>query len=303
MKSLMDYFVIPIIILWLTVSISVFADNSQNFNFIEEIEMTTHACSVIDSIKPELRTSYLQLTKRIKNSCQISAYNAFKQINQSQALLIDTRNKTHYHKVSIPGSLNIPLHALKTKAFLKNKNIILINDGSNSIGLNQVCHELRHSGIQVQVVTGGLTSWLKLSHTNSNDTLALAELDQMSPELFYYELLLSDNLLVSLTESSSGLDPLFKYKTHTIYSQQNIHSVVTQLKSLLRKKPMTQRLFLYDQNGSLSPKLKELLKEQLREPVFYLKGGAVAYHKFRQKQLAMLKRLKYPPQTLYRCRG
>ncbi len=298
-----EIFVLLMLVLLLTVLTSVQADNSKKFNFLEKNEMTAYACSAIESIKPELRTSYLQLIKSDENTCLISAYNAFKQWDKPQTVLIDTRNNTQYQKFSIPGSLNIPQHVIKTKAFLKNKHIILINDGRNTIGLNKTCHELKAAGFQTQVVIGGLNGWFKISNPNSNEPHAVAELEYMSPDLFHYELLLPDTLLISLTESPSVLEPQFKYNTHFISNQQTFQSIVTQIKRLLKNKPVTQRIFLYDQNDSLSPILKSHLREQLREPVFYLKGGVVAYNVFQQKRQAMLKRLKYPPQTLYRCRG
>ena len=215
--------------------IPAYANTISKFNFFEKDESVSYACSAIDSIQPELRKSYVQLINADKNACLISAYRAFKQTHEPKSLLIDTRSAKQFNQQSIPGSLNIPLHALKTKAFLNNKTLFLINDGTNSIGLNQVCHDLRDKGIQTHVVLGGLNSWAIIDNTFKTSVDAFSSIDQMSPQDAYYELLLSDNILISISNNSEGIEPLFRHKTHILADSNNANELAIQIQNLLKR--------------------------------------------------------------------
>ena len=51
-------------------------------------------------------------------------------LKQKQKItLIDVRNPEDFARLHIPGSLNIPLYAVKTKVFFKSFPVVLINEG------------------------------------------------------------------------------------------------------------------------------------------------------------------------------
>ena len=80
---------------------------------------------------------------------------------KQEIMLIDVRKEADFERCRIPGSLNIPLHTLKTKAFLKSKPLALINKGYNSGTLEKKCLRLMEAGFtDVSFVIGGLYKYV-----------------------------------------------------------------------------------------------------------------------------------------------
>jgi len=71
---------------------------------------------------------------------------------KQEIVLIDVRNREEFEKFRIPGSINIPLFAIKTKTFLKRKPLVLINEGESYRPLEQECKRLRDTGFTVSIL-------------------------------------------------------------------------------------------------------------------------------------------------------
>ncbi len=280
-----------------------------DFSFLDAPPEGLYACSSAASntraLSPVLTTNLTHTMVHRFNNYQISAYQALKQLKKTDTLLVDVRPAQEFNQFSIPGSLNIPAYLLKNKAFLKGKKLFLINDGSQSLNLSQVCHELGNMGIETHFVTGGLNSWSKVSHVLNAYDAFNAPLDMMTPVSFSLELSLPDILLISLSAPSVNTehDPLLSQHTNYIDFKNNVVLLTRQIKDLLKKNPYVVRLFIYNQDGQIPTRLKSHLNQQFRQSIFYLKGGELAFNHYKKNHLALLKRLKHPPQRLYRCRG
>ncbi len=74
-------------------------------------------------------------------------------------LLVDVRNSQEFKKFHIPGSMNIPLFALKTKGSLKSKPLVLINEGRSYKDLIAEGSTLSRAGFTVSILEGGLWQW------------------------------------------------------------------------------------------------------------------------------------------------
>lgn len=286
-------------------SISVFAISGPDFGFLEQKSQSIYACSSVSKNKGQFEPLTALSTTYAADNCEISAYQAYKQFNERQYLLIDVRSEAEFKKISIPGSLNIPAYALKAKAFLKDKKLILIDDGRQSSALNTVCQALLDEGIQVEVVSGGLNGWSNISNEFIDDKNAITHLNEISPAAFYPMLFQPDSLLIALSDTSafSQLSPILKQKAHTIQPEQDLSSLTQQIKQRVAHSPVVRRIFIVNYDGRIKPSIKSHLKNQFRQPIFYLTGGMIAFEQYQNTRAAMLKRLKYPPQPLYRCRG
>ena len=74
--------------------------------------------------------------------------------------LIDVRDTDSYARSHIPEALHIPAYAIKTKGFLRNRDIVLMDAGWCNPVLERVCAELNESGWKsVKILRGGLSSW------------------------------------------------------------------------------------------------------------------------------------------------
>jgi rhodanese-related sulfurtransferase len=73
--------------------------------------------------------------------------------------MIDIRPGEEYARLKIPGSINVPLFAVKTKNFLNNGAVILVNEGYGYAPLEEVCGNLRQAGWDAWILNGGLNGW------------------------------------------------------------------------------------------------------------------------------------------------
>ncbi len=94
-------------------------------------------------------------------------------LKQKQKItLIDVRNPEDFTRLHIPGSINIPLHAVKTKFVLKSFLIVLINDGFQYSLLATECLKLRDMGFKAFILDGGLYAWNRAESQLTGDLFA-----------------------------------------------------------------------------------------------------------------------------------
>ena len=68
--------------------------------------------------------------KRRNPAFAISAESVLQKMRENQDIvLVDIRRRVEFEKFRIPGSINIPLFAIKTKAFLKSKSLVIVDEG------------------------------------------------------------------------------------------------------------------------------------------------------------------------------
>ena len=78
-------------------------------------------------------------------------------------LWVDVRSAEAYGRARIPGSLQIPLHAVKTKGFLKDRRVVLVDEGHGSFRLEEECRKLREMGFSnLSLWHGGMNAWRQL---------------------------------------------------------------------------------------------------------------------------------------------
>jgi rhodanese-related sulfurtransferase len=74
-------------------------------------------------------------------------------------LLVDVRRNSSHS--TIQSALKIPLTQIGSKAFLKNKYLVLVGEGYRLAEYVKVCSELREKGfLQAWVMVGGVNGWI-----------------------------------------------------------------------------------------------------------------------------------------------
>lgn len=74
--------------------------------------------------------------------------------------VVDVRGEAEYQQGHIKNSLNIPLHQIANKRFLKNKNLLLVNNGLPQFEMGQFCQILADKGFnKIKVLRGGIHNW------------------------------------------------------------------------------------------------------------------------------------------------
>jgi rhodanese-related sulfurtransferase len=195
--------------------------------------------------------------------------------------IIDVRSATDFIKFHIPGSLNIPLHAIRTKTYLKSKSIVLVNSGYLLSPLAKTCQKLNTEGFKAAIMAGGLCAWKTAGGPLTGDHFDQREMNIISPAQFHREKAFEHQMVVHLLEG-----PAVKKET----SRQGVHhmslskpdSFIARIKALVNVKNANafSNIVITTQTGEENHRVQRLLAGiGLQYQVFMLRGGRKAYKK------------------------
>ncbi|MDH5327837.1 MAG: rhodanese-like domain-containing protein [Gammaproteobacteria bacterium] len=120
------------------------------------------------------------------DDCLMSVDSYRAQSKKSAYLIIDTRSKLDYKKYWISGSVNFSSYTIKTKNYLRDKKLVLVNDGKNEESLVNLCQSLRKLQFNdIHVLKGGLPAWRKSFGDMEGDRVAQLELNTVSEKELY----------------------------------------------------------------------------------------------------------------------
>jgi rhodanese-related sulfurtransferase len=169
-----------------------------------------------DSISEIPEKLYNRTPKQQDASFAISPNEVLYKLKQKQKItLIDVCSPEDFVRLHIPGSLNMSLYAVKTKVFLKSFPIVLINAGFNYSPLEAECRKLKNMGFKVFILDGGLPAWKRTGNPLAGDLFALAEMQALSPQVFFREKDCENTLVIDIspvqTEISKQLMPYSRH--------------------------------------------------------------------------------------------
>ncbi|MFP4454154.1 MAG: rhodanese-like domain-containing protein, partial [Desulfobacterales bacterium] len=135
----------------------------------------------------------------------ISPEYAAVQIKSSQKIqFVDVRRKEEFDKIRIPGSIHVPAHFLKTKAYLKNKKIVLVNKGFSKRPLISACKDLNNRGFDARILSGGINAWVGKGLPVMGSTFAKNSLTMVSPRRAFQEHSTRSFLPVDISDSKAS---------------------------------------------------------------------------------------------------
>ncbi len=210
-----------------------------------------------------------------------SVTSTLQKYKQDKLFLIDTRSKEAYDKIRIPGSLNFPLHAIKTKPFLKTKPVVLINNGFSTALLKQECSNLNQKGFKASVLTGGLTTWRHQNGPLEGDLIEANTFSLVSPQDLFTEKTSGDIIVIDASKKpDQGIKKQFP-EAHNLsslcdnYPSNLCASVVNQIKT----RPDSSILIL-NQDGKEYETIENLFSKANIGPLFFLEGGLNSYETY-----------------------
>ncbi|MGD9161468.1 MAG: rhodanese-like domain-containing protein [Desulfobacteraceae bacterium] len=212
--------------------------------------------------------------------------------NNRNILFIDVRDKNEFEEYHIPDSLNIPLYTIKTKRFLRDKNIVLINNGFNLSHLKETGEELITEGYSVKILHGGILSWKKAGGQVTGDPVSIKNLYLVSAKDLYSEINKgTENLLVMNLTYSPEKDSLIENPNINNVSVRDNKDILIMFNNLVKKKETTPYLnvLIANYEGTQYEKIAHVLKGYEDKNIFFLKGGMESYQAFLNQQ-AMLKK-------------
>ncbi len=207
---------------------------------------------------------------------------------------VDTRSKEEFEKARIPGSLHMELYSIKTKGFLKEKDIVIVDDGFRLEAPLSECMRLKkEAGFKsVRVLYGGIQAWMdaggKIEGTNA---CTPAKHTFKEPLLLYEERDMADWVVLDLFGEKERIKRLFpKWSVVTIPSAKDRNKIEKSLKKAInstRKKKGDLVRYLVFLNGTDAKDI--LSKVDGDHLVFAYEGTLSSYESFLKKQTQILK--------------
>ena len=198
--------VISVLILALSTQVTAAAGNHK----------TNRTNEIYDSISEIPEKLYNRKPKQYESSFAISPDAVLYKLKQKQKItFVDVRNPEDFARLHIPGSLNIPLYAVKTKVFLKSFPIVLVNAGFHYTPLEAKCRKLKDIGFKVFILDGGLPAWKRKGSPLVGDLFALAEMQAVSPQVFFRGKDCENTLVIDISPVQTELSrQLIPYSRH-----------------------------------------------------------------------------------------
>ena len=231
------------------------------------------------------------LERRIRDrSCHVSVTSVRKELLTGRVALIDVRHADAFNRYNIPASLNIPLYAVKTKAFLKDKHVVLLNEGTSATTLEQACSDLRRTGFsKVSIMEGGLHAWAGQGGSIAGDILAVDQLKWMTSQDLFAERQYDDWIVFDF---SAKQDPAMRQ-----WLPKKLESVKFSAKAAAIVKVATagkkgqdrafHNILIVNEKGAGYEKIESLMRKAGLKQIYYLQGGLAGYRDFLTQQTAM----------------
>jgi rhodanese-related sulfurtransferase len=217
-------------------------------------------------------------------------------------VLIDVRSPADHARLRIPGSLGIPFAFLKTKAFLKDRPVILIGDGFRNAALQAECKELRKSGIDAAVLGGGLAAWDLKGLPLAGDRFGLAALRRVPPQAVYQEKDAGRLIVVDISREKSKDGPNLFPSTVHFPAGPGGFADMGRLKAALAQPAACPRTILIagETGEGYAPIAAQLNSAGIN--AFFLEGGFAGYRRHLQEQALAWQPRESRVRTLSPCR-
>ncbi len=244
-------------------------------NCLFAVEGPTKETRIIKKRKAEFAISFDSYLKLKKES--------------SGVILIDVRPADNFEKLKAPGSLNIPLFAIKAQAFLKPKPVVLINEGYNYSLLEEECVKLKELGFQPRILEGGLNYLRQKNALFEGGILAAKELNRVPPKDFFMEKDYDNWLLIDVSSPENNEAKVFFTETARAAFTEDKAVFVSRIKARIEKFKSKSFLsvLIFNNDGSHYAEVEKAVEKIGFYNIFYLKGGLDGYGKYVKDKAAI----------------
>jgi len=192
-------------------------------------------------------------------------------------LLVDVRqaNQTRAIPLTNINIVNIPLHMLGHKKYLKNKPLILMPIGAELRELLTQCGKLRQKGFkQTYVLKDGIHA---LQSVSKNKIMPANKVGLISPKRLFIERFERDWKLVYVGKGEVGrLSQYF----NIIKTNKKPGKTISKIKKEKKKSNKPVGIIVVDQDGLNHTAIKKQFKKVKQPIVYYLEGGAESFNDF-----------------------
>jgi len=205
---------------------------------------------------------------------------------KQESLLIDVRDSARFEKFRIPRSLNIPLYAIGTKTFLKNRRLILVSEGYDTARIEKECRSLRSLGFMAWILEGGLAGWKRKGGALEGSPPAQEDLKMISPQSFFEERHYSNWLALNACTSGKKEADYLIPESSPIEKTKGPGQSPGKIEAILAgiKKESSPMILIINDEGKGFEGLERSLKKAGVGSVFILQGGIRGYRAFLKEQ-------------------
>ena len=209
-------------------------------------------------------------------------------------ILVDVRAPQDFEAVRIPGSLNIPLFAVKHKRFLRSREFVLLNEGYACRQLAQTAEALNKSGFRARILHGGLNAWRNAGGALTGLPGAQTQLNLVPPIAAQVELQYPHWYVVDVSATQVANAPSFPGNVVRVPFPADTAETAAFLaawEAALGEAGLspTAQVLVVDRDETVYSQVAALIPAKWRGRTFYLKGGTDGYSRFRRMHEAMLK--------------
>lgn len=213
----------------------------------------------------------------------------------TKTVFIDVRHISSFEGFRIPGSLNLPLFAVKTKTIFKNSPVLLLNEGYDTLPLVRECLRLREKGFQVSILHGGLHAWKNSKGPLIGDPFQMNRLNRMPAGTWFSER--QNNRWVPVDASMNQSEKsrsLVPEAVHIPYPGKT-ESFGQKIRNIMDKnaKDPFYALLVFTEDGKSYHQIEQSLDDI--SALFFLDGGLLAYEQFLRTRDLMQNREQIKP--------
>jgi len=193
--------------------------------------------------------------------------------------LVDVRRREDFERLYIPGSINIPLYAVKTKTYLKSAPIVLVNEGFRYAELESECRRLAGRGYKVSILDGGLPAWKRRGGQLVGDPFELDTMKTVSSQVFFRAKDYENTLVVDISSQRSAASVrLIPYAKHIPVSDDSDGSMPA-LKRLINQNRPFQSIVIFNETGEQYEKAEKTIS-RIGIEAYRLEAGIEGYQKY-----------------------
>jgi rhodanese-related sulfurtransferase len=213
-----------------------------------------------------------------------------RQHDQGKVVLVDVRDAESFGRYRIPGSLNIPLHVVKTKAFLRSESVVLVDQGHGTAALEAGCSDLKRAGFSsIAVLRGGLRAWRAGRGPLEGEARSTDDLDRLMPAELFAERTRTDWLVLIFSNDSQAslrcwLPPRVAQVSGT--GAPAIRAIKAAVARARQTDPGLRVLVASD-TGADRVALSSLLTKAGVQDALYLESGLAGYRDLVSNQIAI----------------
>lgn len=234
--------------------------------------------------QPAIAQTQAAIPGKAPGQLLISAKNVLaRQQRGGSPTLVDVRSPDQFARVRIPGTINLPLFAIRTKPYLQGRSLVLVGEAYHHRELLSTSEKLANQGFKAKVLYGGLYGWREAGGELEGTLTAIDDIATIPPAVFDREQGALPWQVVTLSETDKGDGTIFAnaVKISTSKMGKVDKADIRQLLAQQKGQPFLTLLVL-NRTGQHYLRLQHELTEAGLRHLVFLQGGSLAQKKYAQ---------------------